>query len=151
MTTMTSVTVRVPLTIRRRGGRKMIISPDGVATDARSRTPADIAVTHGDPALVKALARAFRWRRMLETSVACSVSDIARQEKLNTSYVSRVLRLTLLAPEIVEAILEGRQAPEMTLQGLLEPFPVEWDQQSRSIGEFRSTVGAVGPNRSNSQ
>ena len=59
--------------------------------------------------------------------------------------------MTLLAPEIVEAILDGRQAAEMTLQGFLEPFPVEWDQQSRSIGEFRSSVGAVGSNRSNSQ
>ena len=129
MTSVTSVTVRVPLTIRRRGGRKMIISPDGVATVAGGRTPADIAVTRGDPALVKALARAFRWRRMLETGAACSVSDIARQEKLNTSYVSRILRLTLLAPDIVEAILDGRQTPEMTLPALMLPFPVEWAQQ----------------------
>ena len=129
MTSVTSVTVRVPLTIRRRGGRKMIISPDGVATVARGRTPADIAVTHGDPALVKALARAFRWRRMLETGAACSVSDIARQEKLNTSYVSRILRLTLLAPDIVEAIMDGRQRPEMTLPALMLPFPVKWAQQ----------------------
>lgn len=132
---MTTVTVCVPLTIRRRGGRKMIISPDGVAAPAGARTPADVAVTRGDPALVKALARAFRWRRMLETGAACSVSDIARQEKLNTSYVSRVLRLTLLAPDIVEAILDGRQAAGITLQGLLEPFAVEWDQQSRSFCE----------------
>ncbi len=126
---MTTVTVCVPLTIRRRGGRKMIISPDGVATNARSRMPSDIAVTRGDPALVKALARAFRWRRMLETGAACSVSDIARQEKLNTSYVSRVLRLTLLAPEIVEAILDGRQAPEMTLRGLMQTFSAMWEAQ----------------------
>ncbi len=132
---MTTVTVCVPLTIRRRGGRKMIISPDGVATESRSRTPADFAVTRGDPALVKALARAFRWRRMLEMGVACSVSDIARQEKLNTSYVSRVLRLTLLAPDIVEAVLEGRQAPGVTLVALMEPFPVEWDQQSCTISQ----------------
>ena len=83
---MTTVTVCVPLTIRRRGGRKMIISPDGLAMTAGGRTPADIAVTRGDPALVKALARAFRWQRMLETGAACSVSDIARREKLNTSY-----------------------------------------------------------------
>jgi hypothetical protein len=132
---MTTVTVCVPLTIRRRGGRKMIISPDGIAAPAGVRARADTAITRGDPALVKALARAFRWRRMLETGAACSVSDIARQEKLNTSYVSRVLRLTLLAPDIVEAILDGRQAAGITLQGLLEPFAVEWDQQSRSFCE----------------
>lgn len=129
MTTMTSVTVRVALTIRRRGGRKTIISPDGVATDAGSRTPADIAATHGDPALVKALARAFRWKRMLETREACSVSDIARQEKLNTSYVSRVLRLTLLAPDIVEAILDGQQAELVGLSRLLHRFPEIWSEQ----------------------
>ncbi len=129
MTSVTSVTVRVPLTIRRRGGRKMIISPDGVATAVGRGTPADTAVTRGDPALVKALARAFRWKRMLETGAACSVSDIARQEKLNTSYVSRVLRLTLLAPDIVEAILDGRQAPEMTLPALMELFPISWHGQ----------------------
>ncbi|MGE0416990.1 MAG: hypothetical protein AB7O80_09310 [Acetobacteraceae bacterium] len=134
MTSVTSVTVRVPLTIRRRGGRKMIISPDGVAMTAGHGTPADIAITRGDPALVKALARAFRWRRMLETGAACSVSDIARQEKLNTSYVSRVLRLTLLAPDIVEAVLDGRQAPEMTLQALLKPLPDRWDQQRGVTG-----------------
>ena len=132
---MTTVTVCVPLTIRRRGGRKMIISPDGIAAPAGARAPSDTAITRGDPALVKALARAFRWQRMLETGAACSVSDIARQEKLNTSYVSRVLRLTFLAPDIVEAVLDGRQAPGMMLQRLLEPFPVEWDRQSRTIGE----------------
>lgn len=126
---MTTVTVCVPLTIRRRGGRKMIISPDGVAMPAGARTPADIAITRGDPALIKALARAFRWRRMLETGTASSVSDIARQEKVTTSYVSRVLRLTLLAPDIVEAILEGRQPPGMTLPTLMQPFPMEWERQ----------------------
>ncbi len=130
---MTTVTVCVPLTIRRRGGRKMIISPDGVATDARSRMPADVSVTRGDPALVKALARAFRWKRMLETGAACSVSDIARQEKLNTSYVSRVLRLTLLAPEIVEAILDGRHE-RLTLASVLPMNFPEWEAQRSSLG-----------------
>ena len=91
-----------------------------------ARTPADVAVTRGDPALVKALARAFMWRRVLETGAACSVSDIARQEKLNTSYVSRVLRLTLLAPDIVAAIPDGRQAEGMTLPGLMAGVDVNW-------------------------
>jgi hypothetical protein len=138
------LTVHIPLTVRRRGGRKVVIAPDGTEAPV-------IAAARIDSTLVKALARAFRWRRMLESGVVSTVGEIAVREKINKSYVSRVLRLTLLAPEIVEAILDGRQAAEMTLQGFLEPFPVEWDQQSRSIGEFRSTVGAVGPNRSNSQ
>jgi hypothetical protein len=133
MNSVTSVTVRVPLTIRRRGGRKMIISPDGVATAVGRGTPADIAATRGDPALVKALARAFRWRRMLEMGTASSVREIAAKEGINASYVSRVLRLTLLAPDIVEAILDGRQPTTMTLPALMEPFPVGWIQQDARL------------------
>jgi hypothetical protein len=79
--------------------------------------------------MVKALARAFRWRDMLEAGVYATVSEIAAAEKINPSYVSRVLRLTLLAPDIVEAILDGRQPLQMTLAGLMRPFPVEWQEQ----------------------
>lgn len=133
MTSVTSVTVRVPLTIRRRGGRKMIISPDGVATDARFRTPADIAVTRGDPALVKAVARAFRWKRMLEDGRYGALAELSAAEKINESYVSRILRLTLLAPDIVEAILNGRQPIGTTLPLLMIPFPLEWAAQRTRI------------------
>ena len=129
MTNVTSVTVRVPLTIRRRGGRKMIISPDRMAMTVGGAIPADIAVTHGDPALVKALARAFRWKRMLEDGRVGSVAELAAVEKINESYVSRILRLTLLAPEIVESILDGRQAPTTTLPVVMKAFPVEWGKQ----------------------
>lgn len=136
MTTMTSVTVRVPLTIRRRGGRTMIISPDGVATDARSRTPADIEVTRGDPALVKALARAFRWRRMLENGRHGSISELAAAENLDRGYLGRLLALTLLAPDIVEAIMDGRQPTEMTLPVLMKALPAGWvEQQAILIGD----------------
>ena len=113
MNSVTSVTVRVPLTIRRRGGRKMIISPDGVAMPAGGRSLADIAVTRGDPALVKALARAFRWRRMLDEGRYGSITELAAANKLDRGYVGRILALTLLAPEIVEAILDGRQPDEI--------------------------------------
>ena len=133
MTSVTSVTVRVPLTIRRRGGRKMIISPDGVAMTAGHGTPADIAVTRGDPALVKALARAFRWKRMLDDRRYGSVAELAAAEKLNESYVSRILRLTLLAPDIVEAILDGRQPAELGAHVLREGFPVEWGEQRTNL------------------
>ena len=79
--------------------------------------------------LVKAIARAFRWRKLLETGVHITVGEIAAAEKINPSYVSRVLRLTLLAPEIVEAILDGRQESDVTLATLLESFPVAWKEQ----------------------
>ena len=75
---------------------------------------------------MKALARAFRWRKMLEMGRYGTIDEIASTEKINDPYVSRLLRLTLLAPNIVEAILDGRQADGMTLLGLMEPFPVEW-------------------------
>ena len=133
MTNVTSVTVRVPLTIRRRGGRKMIISPDGVAMTAGGGTPADIAVTRGDPALVKAVARAFRWKLMLEDGRYGSISELAAAEKLDRGYLGRILSLTLLAPTIVEAILDGRQPEGVTLPVLMEPFPVEWGEQKQFL------------------
>ncbi|MBB3896961.1 hypothetical protein GGQ83_000387 [Roseococcus suduntuyensis] len=82
-----------------------------------------------DTTLVKALARAFRWRRMMEAGRYGTINELATAEKINSSYVSRMLRLTLLAPDIVEAILDGRQPEGMTLPGLMELFPVEWERQ----------------------
>ena len=116
------LTVHIPLTVRRLGGRKVVIAPDGTEAPL-------IATARIDSTLVKALARAFRWRRMLESGVISTVGEIAVREKINKSYVSRVLRMTLLAPEIVEAILDGRQSPEMTLRGLMGVFPIVWAEQ----------------------
>jgi hypothetical protein len=79
--------------------------------------------------MVKAIARAFRWREMLENGAHATIAEIAAAEKINESYVSRVLRLTLLSPDIVEAILDGRQPAEMTLAALMQPFAVEWREQ----------------------
>ena len=115
----TTITVRLPLTLRRQGSRKTIVTPAGTLP-----MPSRVDIT-----LVKTLARAFRWRRMLETGRYTTIDELARAEKINASYVSRILRLTLLAPEIVEAILDGRQAPEGTLRGVMKPFPVEWERQ----------------------
>lgn len=118
-----TVTVRVPLAIRKRGGRKVVVSPDGSVLPTAPRHVA----TNADPSLLKALGRAFRWKRLLEDGTYASVSDIARSEKLDRTYVGDVLRLTLLAPEIVEAIVEGRQGEEVALPVLMKPFPVEWE------------------------
>ena len=79
--------------------------------------------------MFKALARGFRWRKLLETGVYGTIEEIAAAEKINSSYVSRLLRMTLLAPDIVEAILDGRQPTEMTLAGLMAPFAVGWGEQ----------------------
>jgi hypothetical protein len=86
--------------------------------------------TRADPAIVKALARAFRWKRMLENGRYSSISEIATAEKIDRGYVGSILRLTLLAPDIIEDILNGR-APGFGLPSLLKPFPVDWECQRR--------------------
>lgn len=119
-----TLNVHVPMTFRARGGRKLVVSPDGVPSWAKPRTRIDNT-------MVKALARAFRWRKLLETGAYATVEEIARAEKINTSYVSRVLRLTLLAPEIIKMILDGRHPTDLTMAALMKPFPVEWWEQTR--------------------
>ena len=117
-----TVTIEVPFTIRKRGGRKQFITPDGASAWVSPRTQIDST-------MIKALARGFRWRKLLETGLYGTIDEIANAEKINPSYVSRVLRMTLLAPAIVEAILDGRQPAVMTLAALMEPFPVTWQEQ----------------------
>jgi hypothetical protein len=114
-----AITFHIPLT-RKRGGRKLVVSPDGASWAPRPRV---------DNAMVKALARAFRWRRMLDEGVHATIEDLAKAKRLRKSYVSQVLRLTLLAPDIVEAILDGRQPAELRLDDLLEGLLLEWSQQ----------------------
>ena len=117
-----TVTVTVPFAIRKRGGRKLVITPDGV-------TSAPVPRTRVDSALLKALARGFRWRKLLETGHFATIEEIAEAENINPSYISRVLRMTLLAPEIVEAILAGTQPAGVTRAKVMKPFPIEWQRQ----------------------
>jgi len=123
-----TITIRVPLTLKRRGGRKLIITPGGREAKGKAETP-------GDPSLVKALARAFRWRGLLESGAFATIQELAAAEKINPSYISRMLRLTLLAPDMVEAILDGRQPEGVTLPGLLEGVPVGWGEQAEIFGK----------------
>jgi hypothetical protein len=122
MTSATSITVRVPLAIRHRPGRKTVVTPmaDGVAP----------VTTHADPALVKALARAFRYQKLLDESLYASITEMASAEKIERGYLGSLLRLTLLAPDVVESIVNGRQPEGMTLPALMEPLPPEWAHQS---------------------
>jgi hypothetical protein len=116
-----TITVFLPMTWRRPGGRKVIVAPPGCDDWA---PPPKI-----DNALVKALARAHRWQRMLESGEYATLAEMADAERISRSYVSRILRLTLLAPAIVERILDGRPAPG--LPQLLKPFPVQWEAQRK--------------------
>ncbi len=114
-----TVTVQVPFRLVKRGGRKEIRLPDNAPAQRRS-----------DTSLIKALGWAFRWKRMLEAGEFTTIAELARREGIAHSYLTRIMRMTLLAPDIVEAILEGRQGPEVTLGRLMERFPVEWDLQA---------------------
>jgi virulence-associated protein VagC len=115
------ITVRVPLTIHRRGGRKRIITPVGMQQPFAK--PARV-----ENAAVKALAKAFRWRSMIESGQYNSIRDLAKAEKVNESYACRLLRLTLLSPKIVEAILNNPTHENGTLKTIMRPFPIKWDQ-----------------------
>ncbi|MEF3046126.1 hypothetical protein [Pseudotabrizicola sp. L79] len=117
-----TMTIHVPFRVVKRGGRKEMQLPEGAA---QPRKP--------DNTLIKALARAFRWKRMLETGEYATIADLAEREGIAPSYMTRVLRLTLLAPDIVEAILDGKQGPLVTLVRVLEPFPANWDSQASEL------------------
>ena len=114
------MTLHVPFRVVKRGGRKEMQLPEGAAQPRRT-----------DSTLVKALARAFRWKRMLESGEFATIAELAEREGIAPSYMTRVLRLTLLAPDIVEAILDGKQGPEVTLARVLD--------RSRRTGRTRMT------------
>ena len=118
-----TVTLHVPFRVVKRGGKKEMQMPEGATHSQRT-----------DSSLVKALARAFRWKRMLESGEFATIAELAEREGIASSYMTRVLRLTLLAPDIVDAILDGKQGPEVTLARMLEPFPMEWRQQPVNSG-----------------
>ena len=113
-----TVTLHVPFRIEKRGGRKEMQMPEGAAQLRRT-----------DNTLVKALARAFRWKRMLESGEFATIAELAEREGIATSYMTRILRLTQLEPGIIEAVLDGRQNDAVTLARLMDPFPISWIEQ----------------------
>jgi hypothetical protein len=140
VTAPTHITVRVPLKIRRRPGRRTVVTPgeDGL--------PAHTA-TRADPALVKALARAFRYQRLLDEGRYASISEMAAAEKLDRGYLGRLLQLTLLAPDIVEAILDGRTPPGISVVCLLSGVADDWSAQRAALAADDPSAGSAGPGR----
>jgi hypothetical protein len=126
MKTEPHAVTEIAMNFRVRGGRKVMILPDG--TRAVMRREATI-----DNTMVKVLARGFRWRRLLESGEYTSIDELAAAEKIDGSYVSRVLRLAYLSPTIVEAILAGSHPPELTAKDLLKPFPMDWREQENNL------------------
>jgi hypothetical protein len=117
-----ALTTDVPMKFRRRGGKTVMVLPDG----SRAIERKDAIV---DSAMVKLVARGYRWHRLLADGVHNTIEEVAAAEKISDSYVSRAMRLAFLAPGIIEAILEGKQPAHLTMKDLLEPFPAEWTQQ----------------------
>ncbi len=125
-----TLTIRIPMRFQRHGGRKLIVVPDG----EEDWTP---VATGPDTTLIRALGRAHRWQRLIENGTYGSIKELATAEKVNDSYVCRILRLTLLAPDIVDVILNGRQPKILQLKDLMRHVPTEWAKQRRALG-FRT-------------
>jgi hypothetical protein len=121
-----TLTIRIPIRLRRRGGRKLIMTPEGAAMPAPK--------PRRDDTLIKALVRAHRWRRKIESGQARSVTDLAEQEGVTDAYVCRLLPLTCLAPDIVEAVLDGRQPKGLRLADVLGNGLPAWEEQRRAWG-----------------
>lgn len=113
-----TVTVHIPFRLVKRGGRKEMRLPDGASSTGKI-----------DNTLVKALARAFRWKRILESGELTTIVELAEHEGIAPSYVTRVMRLTLLSPAVIETILDGRQGSEVSLARLMNCFPIDWEEQ----------------------
>lgn len=117
-----TVTLHVPFRIAKRGGRKEMQLPEGAA---QARKP--------DNTLIKALARAFRWKRMLETGEYATIAELAEREGIAAPYLTRTMRLAQLAPDLVEAILDGRQPRDLTLEAMRGQIPEEWSKQVEAL------------------
>lgn len=113
-----TMTIHVPFRVVKRGGRKEMVLPEGAAQAPKP-----------DNTLVKALARAFRWKRMLESGEFASISELAEKEGIAFTYMARLMRLSLLSPELVDAVMDGHQPANITLASLMDPFPADWKEQ----------------------
>ena len=122
----------IPMFFRPRGGRTVIVRPDGSRGVVRREAIIDNT-------MIKVIARGFRWQRLLYDGTYATIEDLAAAEKINPSYVSRILRLAYLSPVVVQAILDGKHPAWLTMRHLLEPFPADWKQQEKKLlAQFRT-------------
>lgn len=112
--------VLIPLTLRRRNGRPVIVASD-LEADPRYRIQA--------PHILKALGRAWAWRRRLETGEVATIQDLASSEGVTDRFVSRILRLAYLSPEVLERLVISRDAPSISLDQLAEATRLPWARQ----------------------
>ncbi len=121
------IRIRIPMQFKKRGGRKEIIMPEGLSQHLADRT------AYQKP-LVAALVRAHQWKRVLDDGRIPSITALAKRLNVDRAYVSRLLHMTLLAPDIIEAILYGREPSGLSLARLNKAFPMEWEGQRRDLG-----------------
>ena len=122
----------IPMSFRPRGGRTVIVLPNGSRGVVRREATIDNT-------MIKVIARGFRWQRLLYDGTYATIEDLAAAEKINPSYVSRILRLAYLSPVVVQAILDGKHPAWLTMRHLLEPFPTDWKQQEKKLlAQFRT-------------
>src|SRR3954471_11934736 len=128
-----TLVVRIPMRFGKQRGRKRILAPDGSELTPSTKP-------QPDGVLVKALARAWRWQKLLDKGVYATVTEIAEAERISKSYVSRILRLALLAPDLVEAILGGSADRRLMLERLERPLPASWRHQRALLDAAREQL-----------
>lgn len=114
----------IPMSFRPRGGRTVVVLPDGSRGVVRREATIDNT-------MIKVIARGFRWHRLLYDGTYATIEDLAAAEKINPSYVSRIQRLAYLSPRVVQAILDGSHPAWLTMKDLLRPLPSDWAEQER--------------------
>ncbi|CAK0757445.1 Bacteriophage-related protein [Azospirillaceae bacterium] len=125
------LSIQIPIKFKKRGGRKMIVAPPDAPLPLKTTWAPPSTKT--DPTLIKAVARAFRWKKLLDTGQYATIKELAEAEDVDRSYVGEILQLTLLAPDIIEMILDGRLPKGVTLAHFREPWPGEWGEQREKI------------------
>ena len=134
------LTITIPARFRRRGARRLIIAPEVSVTNGEVVMEDE---PNTDKRLVKAVVRAFQWQGWIDSGKYTDTHELAAKINMERSYVSRVVRLTLLAPDIVESILEGTQPRELTLQKIIKRFPHSWEEQREKYGFINLKEGKI--------
>ena len=127
--------IRIPMQFSRRSSRKMIVGPDGKTLSEMIDAEAD----NTDYTFISALGKAFSWQRMLDEGKYQTPKELAEKEKVEVTHMYRVMRLTLLAPDIIEAVLNGKQPRTLTLQNVVRGFPISWQEQRTVFGFLTDT------------
>lgn len=117
-----AIVVHIPVRFRRRKGRQMILTAGDPVANASPEC-------EGNQKLIEAIAKAHRWQRQLEAGEYAGINDLAQRLGVDRTYVGRILRLTTLAPDIIEAILQGNEPDGISLEKLRKKLPVLWEAQ----------------------